>query len=76
MSKKISLLITSWVITRLIITNLPKLEGTRLIDNILALARFIGVELQYSDIDHYNQLSGSLQSNAGPAIVKFVSRLM
>jgi hypothetical protein len=30
---------------RLIITNLPMLEGIRLIDNILVLARFIGVEL-------------------------------
>jgi hypothetical protein len=38
------------------------LEGTRLINNILALARFIGVEFRYSDIDHCNQLSGSQQS--------------
>jgi hypothetical protein len=44
---------------RLIITNLPVLDEHRLIDNILALARFIGVELRYSDIDHCNQLSGS-----------------
>jgi hypothetical protein len=58
---------------RLIITNLPVLEGHRLIDNILALARFIGVELRYSDIDHCNQLSGSHQSNAAPVFVKFVS---
>jgi hypothetical protein len=50
------------------------LEGTRLIDNILVLARFIGVELRYNDIDHCNQLSGSHQSNAAPVFVKFVSR--
>jgi hypothetical protein len=49
---------------RLIITNLPVLEGTQLIDNILALARWIGVELRCTDFDHYNQLSGSHQSNA------------
>jgi hypothetical protein len=61
---------------RLIITNLPVLKGHRLIDNILALARFIGVELRYSDIDHCNQLSGSHQSNAAPVFVKFVSRWM
>jgi hypothetical protein len=61
---------------RLIITNLPMLQGTRLIDNILALAQFIGVELRYSDIDHCNQLSGSHQSNAAPVFVKFVSRWM
>jgi hypothetical protein len=41
---------------RLIIMNLSMLEGTRLIDNILALARFIEVELWYSDIDHCNKL--------------------
>jgi hypothetical protein len=39
---------------------------------ILALARFIGVELRYSDIDHCNQLSGSHHSNAAPVFVKFV----
>jgi hypothetical protein len=52
------------------------LEGHRLIDNIFALARFIGVELRYSDIDHCNQLSGSHKSNAAPVFVKFVSRWM
>jgi hypothetical protein len=61
---------------RLIITNLPMLEGAWLIENILALTRFIGVELWYSDIDHCNQLSGSHQSNAAPVFVKFVSRWM
>jgi hypothetical protein len=42
----------------------------------LALARFIGVELRYSDIDHFNQPSRSHQSNAPPVFVKFVSRWM
>jgi hypothetical protein len=54
---------------RLVISNLPILEGTRLIDNIT-------VELRYSGIDHCNQLSGSHQSNAAPVFVKFVSRWM
>jgi hypothetical protein len=51
------------------------LKGTRLIDNILVLARFIGVELRYN-IDHCRQLGGSLQSNAASVFVKFVSRWM
>jgi hypothetical protein len=51
-------------------------EGHRLIDIILAQARFIGVELRYSDIDHCNQLSGSHQSNAAPVFVRIVSQWM
>jgi hypothetical protein len=62
---------------RQIFTNLPMLEGIRLIDVILALARFIGVELRYSDIDHCTHISSSHhQSNAAPVLVKFVSRCM
>jgi hypothetical protein len=41
-----------------------------MIDNILVLAKFIGVELRYSDIDHCNQQSGSHHSNAAPVFVK------
>jgi hypothetical protein len=52
------------------------LEGPRQTYNILALARLIGVELRYSDIDHYNQVSSSHQSNVAPVILKFVSRWM
>jgi hypothetical protein len=45
-------------------------EETGLIDNILALARFIGVELGNSDIDH------TAISKVAPVFVKFVSQWM
>jgi hypothetical protein len=57
---------------RLIITNLPVTDEGRLIDRIITLARHIGVDLCYNDIDHCNQMTSAHPSAVVP--VTFVRK--
>jgi hypothetical protein len=51
---------------RLIITNLPVTDEGRLIDRVITLARNIGVDLCYNDIDHCNKMTSAHPSAVVP----------
>jgi hypothetical protein len=57
---------------RLIITNLPITDEGRLINQIITLARHVGVDLCYNDIGHCNQMTCAYPSVAVPVFVRFV----
>jgi hypothetical protein len=59
---------------RLIITNLPINDEGGLIDWIITLARHVGVDLCYNDVDHCYQMTSVHPSAAVPVFVRFVRK--
>jgi hypothetical protein len=61
-------------VDRLIITNLPILQESRLIESVVALAHRFEMDLRVGDIASCNQQRKAHPSNASPVFLKFVSQ--
>jgi hypothetical protein len=60
---------------RLIITNVPANLAGSAADRVVLLARHIGANIGYADIDTCNQLTKPHPSNSAPIFVRFLSRI-